>query len=631
MIEMLSRKSKDKSIKDGVVGKYVKRDTPPEIPIINVLTSEGKNKLTKGRRSSQQVFGVNNAGQPNNGNIYVPGPLMPNNNNNNNLNNVQKFGNVKVTASMGGLGHEGKYTPSNRIPNLAQKFVNLSLQSEQPNILNPTNSVLMITNNKNQQLHQQHQQQHALAIAMKPSNLNLAANLNDRQVNNSHGNYVDIETIDQILRQQSDADKAANQYRLQQQQQQLQQAQQLQQLQQAQQQQHLRQQYINNFERKYPYNQLHHNATNSNLRNGFENYGNLIRNNSPTMASAASSNVNLANEPQSPFARQFSTRQQLPIPKSDHYHIYENPTQINRSESPIYSNTNSANVYQSYSNSSSHQSLFSNLTNTSSNVTAVSTSINFLATHVQQPQPQQPLYSNVETNGMTYGEALLHNARHGSSGPSVQQSHPQPTPESSSSSTTEEELPLPPGWSVDYTLRGRKYYIDHNTKTTHWSHPLEREGLPTGWERHESAQHGTFYYNFITGQAQASHPYLTSYFLHHATPVDIPRPLITTHTHYTPHSALMAANPYLLEVAPEWLEFYFKCTPENDHKLKWDMFQLQQLESLAGMLTKLFRQDCQVIVAKYETLRLAIRSMMDEKKRLAYLTNNETNTLEELR
>lgn len=30
---MLSRKSKDKSIhKDGVVGKYVKRDTPPEIP-----------------------------------------------------------------------------------------------------------------------------------------------------------------------------------------------------------------------------------------------------------------------------------------------------------------------------------------------------------------------------------------------------------------------------------------------------------------------------------------------------------------------------------------------------------------------------------------------------------------------
>jgi scaffold protein salvador len=56
-----------------------------------------------------------------------------------------------------------------------------------------------------------------------------------------------------------------------------------------------------------------------------------------------------------------------------------------------------------------------------------------------------------------------------------------------------EELPLPPGWSVDYTMRGRKYYIDHNTKTTHWSHPLEKEGLPTGWERIESPEYGVYY------------------------------------------------------------------------------------------------------------------------------------------
>lgn len=41
--------------------------------------------------------------------------------------------------------------------------------------------------------------------------------------------------------------------------------------------------------------------------------------------------------------------------------------------------------------------------------------------------------------------------------------------------------------------------------------------------------------------------------------MDIPRPLIATHTHYTPHSALVPANPYLLEAVPEWLEFYAKC------------------------------------------------------------------------
>ena len=56
-----------------------------------------------------------------------------------------------------------------------------------------------------------------------------------------------------------------------------------------------------------------------------------------------------------------------------------------------------------------------------------------------------------------------------------------------------ERLPLPPGWSVDFTLNGRKYFIDHNTKTTHWCHPFEKEGLPTGWERVESSTHGNYY------------------------------------------------------------------------------------------------------------------------------------------
>ena len=59
--------------------------------------------------------------------------------------------------------------------------------------------------------------------------------------------------------------------------------------------------------------------------------------------------------------------------------------------------------------------------------------------------------------------------------------------------TTGLELPLPPGWSVDYTRDGRHYYIDHNTKTTHWSHPLEKEGLPTGWQRVDSPEYGTYY------------------------------------------------------------------------------------------------------------------------------------------
>ncbi len=57
----------------------------------------------------------------------------------------------------------------------------------------------------------------------------------------------------------------------------------------------------------------------------------------------------------------------------------------------------------------------------------------------------------------------------------------------------QDDLPLPLGWTVGYTLRGRRYFIDHNTKTTHWSHPLEKEGLPSGWERIESPEFGVYY------------------------------------------------------------------------------------------------------------------------------------------
>lgn len=112
-----------------------------------------------------------------------------------------------------------------------------------------------------------------------------------------------------------------------------------------------------------------------------------------------------------------------------------------------------------------------------------------------------PLYSNVSaydvaTAGMTYGEKLIHNARHGLISAQSQAS-PLPVQTAAQAQSTaqrqEEELPLPPGWSVDYTLRGRKYYIDHNAKTTHWSHPLEREGLPVGWQCVESPQYGVYY------------------------------------------------------------------------------------------------------------------------------------------
>lgn len=119
---MLSRKSKDKTIKEGVVGKYVKKETPPEIPsefeidiirrrnvavkplnkfdsisvVINVWTLDANKSKSKNRRNSQQLNGD------------------PSLNTNENIIQAtnQKFGNNgKIVAKNSGLGHEGKYTP----------------------------------------------------------------------------------------------------------------------------------------------------------------------------------------------------------------------------------------------------------------------------------------------------------------------------------------------------------------------------------------------------------------------------------------------------------------------------------------------------------------------------------------
>ena len=130
------------------------------------------------------------------------------------------------------------------------------------------------------------------------------------------------------------------------------------------------------------------------------------------------------------------------------------------------------------------------------------------------------------------------------------------------------EPAIPPGWSVGWTMRGRKYYIDHNTKTTHWSHPLETEGLPAGWEKVESPEFGVYYLNHITRQVQYDHPSVPVYY-HPTLPVPRPRPQLSYRTPPTvPHNVryhqnvLVPANPYLHEAIPEWLKVYFKVSSD---------------------------------------------------------------------
>lgn len=63
------------------------------------------------------------------------------------------------------------------------------------------------------------------------------------------------------------------------------------------------------------------------------------------------------------------------------------------------------------------------------------------------------------------------------------------------------------------------------------------------------------YSSHITRQAQYNHPCLTSCYLYTTETVKpiIPGP---NHTQFNPHSALVPANPYLMEEIPPWLLIY---------------------------------------------------------------------------
>lgn len=115
------------------------------------------------------------------------------------------------------------------------------------------------------------------------------------------------------------------------------------------------------------------------------------------------------------------------------------------------------------------------------------------------PQPSSECLHQVQLRSMqnlathrSVANCSSHYVPHHAHHPHIVSIRESPSPSSSFRCSTE-ELPLPPGWSADFTMRGRKYFIDHNTKTTHWSHPLATEGLPTGWERIQDPFHGTYY------------------------------------------------------------------------------------------------------------------------------------------
>ncbi|XP_064601700.1 putative uncharacterized protein DDB_G0271606 [Liolophura sinensis] len=183
-----------------------------------------------------------------------------------------------------------------------------------------------------------------------------------------------------------------------------------------------------------------------------------------------------------------------------------------------------------------------------------------------------------------------------------------------------DEMVLPPGWSVDWTVRGKKYYIDHNTQTTHWSHPLEKENLPAGWERIESKEYGVYYVNHIIRTAQYQHPcalaipQLNMFFGYKQQHLQHVQYQQLLPCQIESRQSLVPANPYLNTEIPEWLFVYSKAPQEHDHKLKWDLFRLNELEHFSAMLIRLEKLELEKIVMSYEAYRMALYREIERRQ-----------------
>ncbi|XP_053946216.1 scaffold protein salvador [Anastrepha ludens] len=552
---MLSRRSKEKATahKEGVVGKYVKKETPPEIPVINVWTFD-EQRAKHNKKSLQRCASTS------------PSCEFTGRSSGNSSRNTYSCGNDSQFNSQPDYYHarraQSQLPPTTTMRSVThahpQRYGVTGFYAP-PTAATPQHPQFYSTNNLDVS---SHGHEHAGA-----SNIS----------NSSNSNYVNIEQIDRMRRQQSSPLLPPNNAA------------------------------YEHFHRRHSANQKHSNSYDGRIR-GFAN----VEANASSMADGMDSYGNMLQVPRgtTPTPPQHYPNNGSYGAGTDSYPIYENPfrvssnasgsvinnnhTTINnfdsrstlsnaevRSESPIYSNTTLAvsnnNIHSSYDLSAG---------------TAGATSVQSL-----YHAPSRQLHS--QSVGNT------------NSTPNVLQKVP-------SQQSLEEELPLPPGWAMQYTLHGRKYYIDHHTHTTHWSHPLEREGLPVGWRRVVSKVHGTYYENQYTGQCQRQHPCLTSYYVY-TTSAEPPKAICPEMpVPYTPpvhtHNALVPANPYLLEEIPKWLVVYSNADSSKDHMLQFNMFSLQELECFDGMLVRLFKQELGTIVGFYERYR---RALILEKNRRA--------------
>ena len=70
---------------------------------------------------------------------------------------------------------------------------------------------------------------------------------------------------------------------------------------------------------------------------------------------------------------------------------------------------------------------------------------------------------------------------------------------------------------------------------------------------------------------------------------------------------------YFAEI-PYWLQFYSKAAQEHDHKLRWELFRLPELDCYDNVLKRLYKQELETIVMNYEAYRSAMARELERRR-----------------
>ncbi|OQV15834.1 hypothetical protein BV898_10085 [Hypsibius exemplaris] len=201
----------------------------------------------------------------------------------------------------------------------------------------------------------------------------------------------------------------------------------------------------------------------------------------------------------------------------------------------------------------------------------------------------------------------------------------------------EESVRLPFGWSVDWTQSGRRYFIDHNTRTTHWIPPFSHSnfiGSPQRQFQRTAEEETESFLDYrddrpslppktssssqrpavLASDLQRSSYSLSSF---SSSPSSIPES-VEHPTEPLQARQLVPPNRFLnASELPQFIRVYARASSEHDHRIKWDMFLPEQLDQYDAMMRGLLRHESGLIVSSYDAYRAALKREIDRRDRMS--------------